>query len=57
MSDRTRQQRRRLSFLRKGATRAILVLGPVALKFARGERGRRCNRFEAHLYRRFHAFR
>ncbi len=55
MSDRKRPQRRRLSLLRKGATRAVLVLGPLALKFARGERGRRCNRFEARLYKRVSA--
>jgi hypothetical protein len=38
--------------LRKGATRTVLVLGPLALKFARGERGRRSNRFEVDLYER-----
>jgi len=36
----------------KGTTRTVVVLGPIALKFARSERGRRCNRFEADLYRR-----
>jgi hypothetical protein len=35
-----------------GTTRFVLLLGPVALKCARGERGRRCNRFEADLYKR-----
>jgi hypothetical protein len=39
----------------EGTTRAVLVLGPLALKFARGERGRRCNRFEADVYRRISA--
>jgi hypothetical protein len=34
----------------KGTTRIVLVVWPLALKFARGERGRRCNRFEAHTY-------
>ncbi len=45
---------RRLSlhWSREGRTRLVLVLGPLALKFARGERGRRCNRFEADLYER-----
>jgi hypothetical protein len=28
------------------------VVGPLALKFAIGERGRRCNRYEADLYKR-----
>jgi hypothetical protein len=55
MSDRTRPRRRRFTFLRKGATRAVLVFGPIALKFGRGERGRRCNRFEARLYKRVDA--
>ena len=36
--------------LRKGTTRTVLVVGPLALKFAVGERGRRSNRFEADLY-------
>ena len=30
----------------------MIVLGPLAFKFARGERGRRCNRFEVDLYKR-----
>jgi hypothetical protein len=42
-------------WVRKGSTRAVLVLGPLALKFARGERGRRCNRFEAEMYKRVSA--
>ena len=28
----------------------MLVLGPVAIKFAIGKRGRRCNLYEANLY-------
>jgi hypothetical protein len=35
-----------------GVTRVVLVFGPIALKFARGERGRRCNRFEAEMFER-----
>jgi hypothetical protein len=42
--------RRFLPVIRKGTTRTVLVLGPVALKFALGQRGRRRNRFEADLY-------
>jgi len=53
MSDRTHQRRRLV--LCKGTTRAVLVVGPWALKFAGGERGRRCNRFEALLYKRVDA--
>jgi hypothetical protein len=34
---------------RTGTTRLVVVIGPWALKFARGERGRRCNRYEADL--------
>ena len=30
----------------------MIVIWPLAFKFARGERGRRCNRFEFELYRR-----
>jgi hypothetical protein len=30
-----------------GTTRLVLCLGPYAIKIAKGERGRRCNRFEA----------
>jgi hypothetical protein len=30
----------------------VIVLGPLAFKFARGERGRLCNWHEADLYRR-----
>jgi hypothetical protein len=43
--------------LRKGSTRAVLVIGSLALKFGLGERGCRCNRFEARLYRRVNASR
>jgi hypothetical protein len=35
-----------------GATRLVLCLGPYAIKIAKGERGRRCNRFEAALWKR-----
>ena len=40
-----------ITISRKGTTRLVLVLGPWALKFARGARGRRCNRYEADLFR------
>jgi hypothetical protein len=36
---------------RIGSTRLVLVIGPWALKFARGDRGRRCNSYEAKLFR------
>jgi hypothetical protein len=39
----------------KGTTRLVLLIGPWALKFARGPRGRRCNRYEADLFRRVDA--
>jgi hypothetical protein len=35
-----------------GTTRLVLCLGPYAIKIAKGERGRRCNRFEAALWKR-----
>ena len=35
-----------------GTTRAVIVVGPIALKIARHRHGMRCNRFEADLYRR-----
>jgi hypothetical protein len=36
-----------------GTTRIVLVIGPVALKFARRKRsGRRCNLYESDLYHR-----
>jgi hypothetical protein len=35
-----------------GATRRVLVVGPLAFKFAIGARGRRCNRFEVDLFHR-----
>jgi hypothetical protein len=38
--------------IRKGRTRSVILVGPLALKIGIGERGRRCNRFEADLYRR-----
>ncbi len=31
--------------------RPVIVLGPIAIKFARNEEGRACNRYEADLYR------
>jgi hypothetical protein len=34
-----------------GTTRFVVVLRPVALKIAKGEHGRRCNRHEHDLYR------
>ena len=49
MTDHPRRFPLRLS--RKGTTRVVLVVGPLAVKFARGERGRRCNRFEARMYK------
>jgi hypothetical protein len=52
MSDRSRRPK---PIVRKGSTRAVLVIGPLALKFGLGERGCRCNRFEARLYRRVNA--
>jgi hypothetical protein len=52
MSDRSH---RKPPLLRKGSTRAVLVIGLLALKFGLGERGCRCNRFEARLYRRVNA--
>jgi hypothetical protein len=41
--------------VRGGATRLVVLIGPLALKFAVGERGLRCNRFESDLYRRVKA--
>jgi hypothetical protein len=35
-----------------GTTRLVLCLGPYAIKIAKGERGRRCNRCEAALWKR-----
>jgi hypothetical protein len=35
-----------------GSTRLVLGLGPYAIKIAKEERGRRCNRFEAALWKR-----
>ena len=48
VADRSRPVRFAVS--RVGTTRLVLVIGPWALKFARGERGRRCNRYEAELF-------
>ncbi len=36
---------------RRGTTRRVFVIGPVALKFARHARGAQCNLYEATLYR------
>jgi hypothetical protein len=36
---------------RAGTTRLVLVVGPWAFKFARGARGRRCNKYEAELFK------
>jgi len=33
-----------------GTTRLVLVVGAWAFKFARGARGRRCNKYEAELF-------
>ena len=42
-----------LSISTKGVfRRPVIVVGPIALKFARNEAGRACNRYEADLYRR-----
>ena len=38
--------------IRFGATRAVVLLGPYAFKFARSYSGVRCNRLEAELFRR-----
>ena len=38
--------------IRKGTTRVVLACGVVALKFAIGTRGRRCNRFEVEMFAR-----
>jgi hypothetical protein len=40
-----------ISLSLKGTTRRVLVIGPWALKFARGPVGRRCNCYEAELFR------
>jgi hypothetical protein len=41
-----------ISISLKGTTRRpVIVIGPWALKFARGKRGRRCNLYEAKLCR------
>jgi hypothetical protein len=34
-----------------GTTRRVLVVGPWVIKLARGARGRRCNLYEANLFR------
>jgi hypothetical protein len=34
----------------RGTTRIVVVAGTVAVKFARGEVGRRCNRYEAKVW-------
>jgi hypothetical protein len=40
----------RMIRLRRGTTRIVVVAKPVALKFARGDVGRRCNRYEAKVW-------
>src|SRR5262249_2798600 len=39
------------SMIRKGCTRTVIVVRRFALKLAFDKRGRRCNRFEANLFR------
>ena len=34
----------------RGTTRTVVLFGPWAFKFGRGEYGARCNRYEADLY-------
>jgi hypothetical protein len=41
----------------RGSTRGVLVVGPLAFKFARSELGAKCNLCEADLYRRVKEFR
>jgi len=38
--------------VRRGSTRRVLIIGPLAFKFAIGPMGARHNRYEADLYRR-----
>ena len=40
-----------IEICRVGITRRVLVAGPWAFKFARGARGRRCNKYEAELFK------
>jgi hypothetical protein len=40
----------RVLAIRIGTTRMVLIVGPMAIKLARHERGMRCNRSEATLY-------
>ena len=40
-----------ISFSTIGTTRRVLVVGPWVIKLARGARGRRCNKYEANLFR------
>jgi hypothetical protein len=40
-----------IKICRVGTTRLVLVAGPLAFKFARGARGRRCNKYEAELFK------
>jgi hypothetical protein len=37
---------------RRGTSRGVLCVGPIAIKLARNKRGARCNRHEFELYRR-----
>jgi len=41
-----------LTAIRTGTTRRVVVIWPLAFKFARGDIGRRCNLFEAQLFAR-----
>jgi hypothetical protein len=41
--------------IRRGRTRFVVLCGSVAFKVAIGERGLRCNQFEANLYKRVNA--
>jgi hypothetical protein len=43
------------AMIRRGRTRLVVLFGAVAIKIAIGERGLRCNRFEADLYKRVSA--
>jgi hypothetical protein len=40
-----------ISFSTIGTTRRVLIVGPWAIKLARGASGRRCNLYEANLFR------
>jgi hypothetical protein len=42
---------RMIRICKAGTTRLVLVAGPWAFKLARGERGRRCSKYEAELFK------